>query len=235
MRLDRDPMGGRASLVLVVALAALALAAAADVARPAKTPRGRAVITYVPADTLPANPDVRETPRNLQGAFNNEINAKERYLAYMKEAETEGYPAAARVFHACAEAESVHAHRFVEAIAVTGGQARAVLDKVLPHSTAENLHRSIDTERWEAETYYPALLQRARVEHWPMAARSLAGALATERQHVLLLETTLASLESHPAPVAYFVCSGCGRTVEHRDPGKCPQCFAPSRRYIQVN
>ncbi len=231
MRLEFGPLERHRLLVLLAALAGLVLAVEAAGAGVKKPSGGSAVITY---DTTAITPIVRDTPTNLQAAFGNEINAQQRYVAYMKQAEVEGYPAVARLFRACADAESVHAHRFVEAIAVTGAQARAVLEKLLVPSTEQNLETAISAERWEVQTWYPALLVRARSEHWPMATRALTGALAAEREHVTLLESALATLDRHPAPVAYYVCGGCGRTVLHPDRGKCPQCFGPSSRYIRV-
>jgi rubrerythrin len=47
---------------------------------------------------------------NLRGAFAGESQANRRYLAFAKKAEQEGYPQAARLFRAAAEAETVHAH-----------------------------------------------------------------------------------------------------------------------------
>lgn len=51
-----------------------------------------------------------KTMDNLRGAFAGESQANRRYLAFAKKAEQEGYPQAARLFRAAAEAETVHAH-----------------------------------------------------------------------------------------------------------------------------
>ena len=188
----------------------------------------------MPPDTLPGVPELKDTPANLQAAFANEVNAKERYVAFAAQALAEGYPAAARLFRACADAESIHARRFVQAIAASGGSARAVLERVQVSSTAQNLREALRAETWEAERYYPALLQRARAEHWPMAVRSLTAALATERQHARLLAAALAGLDTQTAAGTLYVCSYCGRTLERLDDTKCAHCFAPSRGFIHV-
>jgi rubrerythrin len=233
MWLDRNASVWRWLMMIAGILAGLALAATAEGAH-GKSRSGHAVVTYQSADTMPGVPELKDTPANLQGAFDNEVNAKERYIAFMGQARAEGRPAVARLFRALADAESIHAHRFVEGIAATGGTARAVLERVEVRSTDENLRTALRAESWEAERYYPALLERARAEHWPIATRALTGALATEREHVRLLTAALVAPEGQVASGPLFVCSYCGRTVEHPDTRKCPQCFTSSRRYIKV-
>jgi len=51
-----------------------------------------------------------KTMDNLRDAFAGESQANRRYLAFAKKAEQDGYPQAARLFRAAAEAETVHAH-----------------------------------------------------------------------------------------------------------------------------
>lgn len=71
-----------------------------------------------------AAPEVGDTRANLQAAFDNEINAKERYLSIAKQADREGYAYVAQLFRACARAEQAHAEQHVHAIAATGGEAK---------------------------------------------------------------------------------------------------------------
>jgi rubrerythrin len=187
-----------------------------------------------PATITPDAPDVRDTPWNLQSVFSNEMNAKERYVAFAKQADLEHYAAVANLFRACAAAEEVHAHNHVVAIAWTGGQARAVLERIDVRSTAQNLRTAIDGEQYEVEHLYPALADRARAEHRPHAVRSMTLALAAEREHVRLFTAALAGLETHPVAQAFYVCPKCGRTVELRPPHKCPACFTPAGRFIKI-
>lgn len=179
-------------------------------------------------------PVVRETPLNLQAVFDDEINAHERYLAYARAAENEGCLDAARVFRACARAESIHARRHVEAIAVTGGSARALLRRVVPGTTEDNLRASIACEAYEVERLYPALLTRANAECRTAAVRSMTGALSAEREHLALLRETLACLAENPKPTAIFVCPYCGKTVTHTAFGRCPNCFTPARAFLAL-
>ncbi len=52
----------------------------------------------------------------LKEAFAGESQANRKYLAYAAKAEQEGYPQAARLFRAAAEAETVHAHNHLKAL-----------------------------------------------------------------------------------------------------------------------
>lgn len=187
----------------------------------------------VPRTQEPAPAVVRDTPANLQLAFRSEMNAKERYEAFAQRAVLEGYPAVARLFRACALAEERHANEHVHAIAWTGQEARALLDRIEVGTTAENLETAIASETYEATQVYPALLERARAEHRSYAVRSLTFALSAEREHARLLVQALASLDGRLAAGSIYVCSMCGKTVETLDFKKCPNCFTSAKRFIR--
>ena len=178
-------------------------------------------------------PEIRDTPTNLQAAFAGEMNAREGYLAYAKQADAEQYPAIARLFRAFAKAESIHARRTVQALAMTGQPARAVLDRVNVGMTADNLRAAIADEKYEAEVLYPALIERARADRASMAVRSLTLALATERGHVRLLEKGLEHLEERPVAGTIYVCPYCGRTTDTLDFRKCPGCYTSAGRFLR--
>ena len=178
-------------------------------------------------------PEIRDTPTNLQAAFAGEMNAREGYLAYAKQADAEQYPAIARLFRAFAKAESIHARRTVQAIAMTGQPARAVLDRVNVGMTADNLRAAIADEKYEAEVLYPALIERARADRASMAVRSLTLALATERGHVRLLEKGLEHLEERPVAGTIYVCPYCGRTTDTLDFRKGPGCYTSAGRFLR--
>ncbi len=192
----------------------------------------------IPEAPAPAAPlVVGDTRANLQNAFDQEMNAKERYLAAAKQADQEGYRYVAQLFRACARAEQVHADRHVHAIAWTGGggEAKALLQRLALGTTAENLRASIDLETYEATQFYPALLARARAEHLPAAARSMNFALAAEREHARLLAAVLETLDQRPATRTFYVCPMCGKTVESRGFKECPNCFTRAGKFIRVD
>jgi rubrerythrin len=219
------------AVVLIIAAASVAAHAAGS---PAAGAGGAAAKSPTPGAAVPAPPVVGDTRANLQRAFANEMNAKERYTTYAKVADREGYAAVAQLFRACATAEQVHADRHVHAIAVVGGEARVLLDRVYAGTTAENLESAIDSETYEATELYPALLAEARAEQVPDAVRSMAFALATEREHEKMLTEALATLDQRPAVRPLYVCSYCGRTIATLDAGKCPTCFTDAKKFIRV-
>lgn len=178
-------------------------------------------------------PEVKDTATNLQSVFTNEMNAREAYLAYARQADAENYPAIGRLFRAFAKAESIHARRTVQAIAMTGQPARALLGRVQLGMTADNLREAIRGEKFEAEVLYPALLERARADRQPMAVRSLTLALATEREHVRMLEKGLEHLEERPVAGTIYVCPYCGRTTDTLDFRKCPGCYTGASRFLR--
>jgi len=218
-----------AALGVLVGVIAVGIAMAA----PGATVK-RDKLPEAPAAQASVQPVVRDTRGNLQAVFDNEVNAKVRYLEAAKVADREGYRYVALVFRACARAEQVHAGQHVQAIAWTGGEARALLKKLALGTTAENLKVAVDLETYEATQLYPALLAHARAEHMTAAVRSMNFALAAEREHARLFTAALETLDQRPAPRAFHVCALCGKTVEKLDFEKCPNCFTLARKFIRV-
>ena len=218
----------REAVIAIIILAALA--APADGARP--QPSGRAP---APVVAPPAPPVVHDTATNLQMAFGNEVNAKDNYARAAKKADSEGYPAVARLFRACSRAEQVHADRHVQAIAWTSqAEARAVLDRPAIGTTPENLRAAIDHETYEVNQFYPPLIERARAEHRTMAVRSLTFALSAEREHVGLLTGALEHLGEPAGNGPLYVCPYCGKTVAVLAFTKCPNCFTAAKKFVRV-
>lgn len=227
--------------VMAVCCAASALLIAASAPGPNAAgplgglPRTTAMAPTTEGPPAPVAPSVGDTRANLQAAFTSEVNAKEHYLAFAKRADREGYAAVARLFRACAEAEQVHARRYVEAIAWTGAEARAVLERIAVGTTAENLQTALGRETHEVTLYDPALLARARADHQAIAVRSIVFALAAEREHARLLAAALDELEVRAAGQPLYVCPVCGKTAGLRDFKKCPTCFTAAGRFTRVD
>jgi rubrerythrin len=79
------------------------------------------------------------------------------------------------------------------------------------------------------------MLAQARADRMPEAVRSMNYALGAERDHARFLAAALATLEARPAAPAYYVCPGCGHTVESIPSGKCAHCFTGANRFMAVN
>jgi len=157
----------------------------------------------------------------LKEAFAGESQANRTYLAFAVKADQEGYPQAARLFRAAAEAETVHAHSHLRA-----------LNKVL--STRENLQGAIEGETHEFKSMYPAMIETARAEGNKAAERSFFYANEVEKTHAKLYQELLDQLgesqEAHP----YFVCPVCGYTVGKEAPENCPVCGAKGKMFKKV-
>ncbi len=163
------------------------------------------------------------TAENLQAAFAGESQANRTYLAFAKKAEADGYPQAARLFRAAAEAETVHAHAHLR---VMGGVK----------GTPENLQAAIDGEGHEFKEMYPEFVAEAEREGNKAAVTSFKNALAVEKIHYGLYGEALEAIEAgNDLPTApIFVCGVCGNTVIGGAPEKCPVCGAPKSKFSGI-
>ena len=164
------------------------------------------------------------TLENLQTAFAGESQANRKYLFFAKKADEDGNPKVARLFRAAAESETVHARNHFGVMAGT-------------KSTKENLETAINGESYEFTKMYPGFIEQAKSENNSDAERSFDWANKVEKIHHSLFGKALRSLESGEATgdKPFFVCQGCGYTVEGEAPEKCPVCGAPRRMFKQVD
>jgi rubrerythrin len=162
-----------------------------------------------------------QTEKNLMEAFAGESQANRKYLAFAKQAEKEGYPRAARLFRAAAEAETVHAHTHLKTL---GGV----------RSTAENLEEAIAGETHEFSSMYPEMIKTAEAEGDKAAVRTFTYANEVEKIHAALYQKALDAL-SDQEMADYYVCSVCGYTCENEPPGSCPVCKAKAKAFAKVD
>ena len=164
-----------------------------------------------------------KTMDNLRDSFAGESQANRRYLAFAKKAEQEGYPQAARLFRAAAEAETVHAHSHLR---IMGGIK----------STQENLQEAIGGETFEYKEMYPGYIKTAAAEGNKEAGWSFNVANKVEEIHAGLYRKAADALKAGKdvPKVDYYVCRVCGNTVEGSPPDKCPICGAPKTAFNKV-
>jgi rubrerythrin len=163
-----------------------------------------------------------QTEKNLQEAFAGESQANRKYLAFAKQAEADGYPQAAKLFRAAAEAETVHAHAHLRTL---GGIKK----------TAENLKEALAGEIHEFKKMYPAMIETAKTEGNKAAERSFSYANAVEEIHANLYQKALDTLDNPKAVEYYSVCSVCGYTHENEAPDTCPVCGAKAKAFFKVS
>ncbi len=188
------------------------------------------------ATVLPLQAKVStQTLDNLNAAFQGESNAAQRYTAFARQADTEGYPAVARLFRAAARAESIHRDSHRQAILALGGKvADFQLATVPAGTTADNLLAAIKGESYERDTMYPEFLQQARADNAKEAVRTLVYAQKAEAEHARLYQEALTSL-GHNADVPLYVCKVCGYTTTQPPASRCVSCREPARNYERVD
>ncbi len=162
-----------------------------------------------------------KTEEFLKEAFAGESQANRKYLAFAKKADEEGYPMAARLFRAAAEAETVHAHAHLR---VLGGIK----------STKENLMTAIKGETHEFEHMYPEMIAAAAVEGNSPAKRSFEYANEVEKIHAELYKNMLDNLDNQ-AMADVHICPVCGWTVIGEVPEKCPVCNTLKKFFQRID
>ena len=163
-----------------------------------------------------------KTENYLKEAFAGESQANRKYLAFAVKADQEGFPQAARLFRAAAEAETVHAHAHLR-----------VLKGI--RSTKENLQEAIAGETHEFRKMYPEMIEAAKAEGEKAAERSFAYANDVEKIHAGLYQKMLDTLGSSQESYSYYVCPVCGFTAEKEAPGVCPVCGAKGELFKKVS
>jgi rubrerythrin len=123
-----------------------------------------------------------KTEDALKEAFAGESQANRKYLAFAAKADQEGFPQAARLFRAAAEAETVHAHNHLRALKGIRG-------------TKENLQEALSGEVYEFKNMYPGMIEAAKAEGNKEAERTFNYANEVEKIHAKLYEDMAANLD----------------------------------------
>ncbi len=163
-----------------------------------------------------------KTLDDLAGAFAGESQARNKYLAFAKKADDEGFSQIARLFRAAAAAEFIHAQNHFRAMEGV-------------KSTAENLQEAISGENYEFVSMYPPFVEDAVAEENNRARRSFEYAMAVEKTHEDLYREALAGIGEEQELFDYYVCPVCGHTHKRSAPDKCPVCGAPGSRFEKIS
>ncbi|HYG35276.1 MAG TPA: rubrerythrin family protein [Clostridia bacterium] len=165
---------------------------------------------------------MKQTKDNLKEAFAGESQASQKYLAFAKKAEKEGFKNIAALFRTAAEAERIHAEAHLGAMDGIG-------------STAENLSAAIHGETYEYTEMYPPMLKQAEAENHK-AKRMFNYATQAEAVHAQLYKLALEAVQKGqdlPEPKIYL-CPICGHIEFGTPPDTCPICKAKGSSYTQV-
>ena len=165
---------------------------------------------------------MNETINNLKEAFAGESQASQKYLAFAKKAEKEGFKNVAALFRTAAAAERIHAEAHLGAMDGIG-------------STAENLAAAVAGETYEFTEMYPPMLKQAEAEAHK-AARMFGYALKAEAIHARLYKMALEAVQKGQdlAEAKIYLCPVCGDIEFGTPPEACPICKAKGSSFVQV-
>lgn len=160
---------------------------------------------------------------DLKAAFAGESQANRKYLAFGEKAAKEGLPGVAKLFRAVAAAETIHAHKHLNA-----------MDGV--KSTLENLTEAQGGEQYEFTEMYPPMLANAKAEGNKRAEMAFHAAFEVEKIHYELYGKAIEAVKAGKdleVPAAK-VCPVCGHTVIGDAPDACPICGCKGEKYLTV-
>ncbi|MCA1933098.1 MAG: rubrerythrin family protein [Calditerrivibrio sp.] len=163
-----------------------------------------------------------ETKSNLKEAFSGESQAYQKYSAFAKKAEKEGFTNVAKLFKTTAEAEKIHAEGHLNALEMIG-------------STADNLKAAIDGETYEFKEMYPPMLEKASQEGHK-AKIMFNFAVKAEEVHANLYKKALEAVQSGKdiETSNFYLCPVCGYIEFDSAPEKCPICGIPASKFVQI-
>jgi rubrerythrin len=159
---------------------------------------------------------------NLKEAFAGESQANQKYRAFAKKAEQDGFPNVARLFRTAAEAERIHAEGHLKSLEGIG-------------STADNLKTAIDGETHEYKEMYPPMFEQATVDAHK-AKRMFGYALEAEEVHARLYTLALEAVKQGKdlTEVEFYLCPVCGNIEFGKPTEPCPICGTKPDKFILV-
>jgi len=173
-----------------------------------------------------------------------ETRVSRQYFAFGRKALDDGYKGVAYLFIAFASSEQVHAANFGKVLAKLGADAPPLPQYAGPvGTTRENLIAAAKGEAESIEDLYPKMLERIRPEGHAEAMRFVNFAWASERQHQdkikqirryspTMFELVAKHIDAKTS--AYFVCQGCGSTLNALPAQSCPVCQVASTSYRRI-
>ena len=159
---------------------------------------------------------------NLKEAFAGESQANQKYRAFARKAEQDGFANIARLFRTTAEAEKIHAEGHLKAMEGIG-------------TTAENLQAAIAGETHETENMYPPMFELAELEGHK-AKRMFGYALEAEAVHAKLYQLALEAVQQGKdlTEVDFYLCPVCGYIEFGKPTEDCPVCKTKADKFVQV-
>ncbi len=160
------------------------------------------------------------TKDNLKESFAGESQANQKYRAFAKKAEKDGFKNIAKLFQTTAEAERIHAEGHLAAMEGIG-------------STVDNLKAAISGETYEFQEMYPPMLEVATEENH-RAKTMFLYALKAEEVHANLYKMALeaASAGKDLEISDFYLCPVCGYIEMGKPEEKCPVCGLAADKFV---
>ena len=162
------------------------------------------------------------TKENLKAAFAGESQANQKYRAFAKKAERDGFPNIAKLFKTAAEAERIHAEGHLGALDGIG-------------TTVENIKEAIGGETYEYTEMYPPMLDQAEKDAHK-AKRMFKYAVDAEDVHAQLYKLALAAAEAGKdlEVTEFYLCPVCGHIEFGKPEDNCPICGTLASKYVKL-
>ena len=159
---------------------------------------------------------------NLKDAFAGESQANQKYRAFAKKAEQDGFPNVARLFRTTAEAERIHAEGHLKA-----------LDGIGP--TTDNLQAAINGETYEYTKMYPPMLEQAKADNHK-AQRMFGYAVDAEAVHARLYAMAMEAVKQGKdlTNMEFYLCPVCGNIEIGKPTEPCKICNTKADKFVLV-
>lgn len=163
------------------------------------------------------------TKENLKEAFAGESQANQKYRAFAKKAEQEGFKNVAKLFKTTAEAERIHAEGHLKALEMIG-------------STVENLQAAIEGETYEYNEMYPPMFDEAQKDDHK-AKVMFNFALKAEKVHAELYSKALEFVKNGKDIDTdnILLCPSCGYIAIGDIPEVCPICGTAKEKFVSMD
>jgi len=163
-----------------------------------------------------------KTINNLNTAFAGESQAYQKYKAFAKKAERDGFSNIAKLFETTAEAERIHAEGHLKAL-------EGIND------TLANLEEAIAGETYEYKEMYPPMYSEAK-EAGHKASRMFGYAPAAEEVHARIYALALEAVKQGKdlEITDFHLCPVCGYIELGDAPDACPICGAKGPKFVTL-